>query len=46
MGVLDADVITLDDIGDSLVEATAEVTDALLEMATVAETEAQADNVG
>mmetsp|Transcript_20411 Transcript_20411/g.58571 ORF Transcript_20411/g.58571 Transcript_20411/m.58571 type:complete len:350 (-) Transcript_20411:95-1144(-) len=41
MRVLDEDVITLDDIGGSLVEATAEVTDALLEMTTAAETEAQ-----
>ena len=37
MSVLDGDVVTLDDIGDSLVEATVEVTDALLEMTSGAE---------
>jgi protein Mpv17 len=46
MGVLDYDVVTLDDIGDSFVEATVEVTDALLEItAGGAETESAQVNV-
>ena len=45
MGVLDGDVVTLDDIGDSLVEATVEVTDALLEMTSGAELEMESSKV-
>ena len=45
MGMSDGDVVTLDDIGDSLAEATVEVTDALLEMTSGAELETEASQV-